>query len=108
VGSDDLFGSLAVLHDAMVALYAMTAGFAASGITANLYRLLVKQSDSSGAKLAYFAVMVVAGPSVVFDKAARSWRTKACSGVAFWLAAAVCSYWSFAIGLFVLQVALTI
>ena len=102
------FRGPSVLHDAMVALYAMTAGFAASGITANLYRLLVKKAESGGAKLGYFAVMVVAGPSVLFDNAARSWRKKSCSAVAFWLAAAVCFYWSFAIGLFVLQVALTI
>ena len=40
--------------------------------------------------------------------AARAWRSKDCSAVAFWLAAAISGYWSFALGLFVLQVALTI
>jgi len=97
-----------VLHNAMVALFAITAGFTASGIAANLYRLLVKKAESMGARVAYVAVMVVAGPTVLFDNAARSWRKKDCSGVAFWLAAAVCGYWSLALGLFVLEFALSI
>lgn len=97
-----------MLHDALVALFAMTAGFTASGIVANLYRLLVKKAEGFAARIGYVAVMVVAGPSVLFENAARSWRTKACSGVAFWLAAAVCGYWSLALGLFVLELALSI
>jgi hypothetical protein len=97
-----------VLHDAMVALFAMTAGFTASGIVANLYRLLVRKAEGIVARIAYVAVMVVAGPTVLFDNAARSWRTKACSGAAFWLAAAVCGYWSLALGLFVLELALSL
>jgi hypothetical protein len=52
--------------------------------------------------------MVVAGPSVLFDNAARSWRKKACSAMAFWLAAALSAYWSFIIGLFGLSLALAI
>jgi uncharacterized protein DUF6949 len=97
-----------VLHNAMVALFAMTAGFTVSGIVANLYRLLVKQKEVGLARIGYLAVMVVAGPTVLFDNAARSWRKKSCSAVAFWLAAGVCGYWSLALGLFVLQAALTI
>lgn len=52
--------------------------------------------------------MTVAGPSVLFDNAARAWRGKDCSALAFWIAAAICGYWSFALGLFVLQISLAI
>jgi hypothetical protein len=52
--------------------------------------------------------MVLAGPSVLFDNAARSWRRKACSALAFWLAAALSAYWSFIIGLFGLSIVLAI
>jgi len=97
-----------VLHDFMVALFALAAGFTASGIVANLYRMLVKKAEGVAARLGYYAVMVIAGPSVLIDNAGRSWRKKSCSATAFWLAAAISSYWSFAIGLFVLEIALSL
>jgi hypothetical protein len=96
------------MHDAMIALFAVTTGFTASGIIANLYRLLAKDSGSSFARVMFVAVMIVAGPTVLFENAARAWREKSCSGVAFWLAAALCGYWSLAVGLLVLQVALAL
>jgi hypothetical protein len=96
------------LHDLMVALFAMTAGFTASGICANLYRLLVKDTASAIGRVAYVAVMIFAGPNVLFENAARAWREKSCSGVAFWLAAALAGYWSLALGLLVIEVALVL
>ena len=77
---------------------------AASGIVANIYRLLAPKPESGVKKTAYYIVMVVAGPSVLFDNAARSWRQKGCSAMAFWLAAALSAYWSFIIGLFGLSI----
>ena len=97
-----------MFHDLMVALFATTAGFAASGIISNIYKLLAKKPDSTPGRIVYLSVMTVAGPTVLFDNAARAWRSKDCSAVAFWLAAAISGYWSFALGLFVLQIALTI
>ena len=97
-----------MLHDLAAALFAITAGFTASGIVANLYRILAKEPESKGGKTVYFAVMVVAGPNVLFEKAANKFRTKACSMVAFWLATAVSAYWSFVIGLFVLNISLAL
>ena len=97
-----------MLHEVAVALFAITAGFTASGIAANLYRLLAKKPESKGGKTVYFAVMVVAGPSVLFENAAKKFRTKACSMIAFWLAAMVSAYWSFVIGLFVLNISLAL
>ena len=86
------------MHNLLVFLFAMTGGFAVSGIVANVYRLLTSKTQSN--KTAYYIVMVVAGPSVLFDNAARSWLNKNCTALAFWLAAAISAYWSFIIGLF--------
>lgn len=97
-----------MIHYLTVALFAMTAGFTASGITANLYRILAEKPQSVVGKTAYIAVMVVAGPSVLFENAAKSFRAKGCSAFAFWLAAAIAGYWSFVLGLFVLEVSLTL
>ncbi len=95
-------------RDLMVALFATTAGFAVSGILANFYRLVAKKPESGVGKGAYFAVMVVAGPNVLLENAAASLRKKDCSRSAFWLAAAVSAYWSFAIGLFALNLYVTL
>ena len=95
-----------MLRDLSVALFAITAGFTASGIAANLYRILASKPASTGGRLTYLAVMVVAGPSVLFENAANSLRAKSCSRPAFWLAAAICAYWSLAIGLLVIEIAL--
>ena len=96
-------------RDVMVFLFATTAGLTASGIVANLYRIFVKtKAETLPARLGYVAVMVAAGPSVLFENAARAWRTKACSLLAFFLAAAISGYWSFAIGLFVIELGLSI
>jgi hypothetical protein len=97
-----------LLHNLLVALFVTTAGLTASGIVANLYRLAKEHSAAMANRAVYLAVMVVAGPSVLFDNAARARRKKECSNVAFWLAAAVSFYWSLALGLFVVSVALAL
>ena len=52
--------------------------------------------------------LVIAGPSMLFENAAQAWRKKDCTWVTFWLAAAVAGYWSLALGLFIIQIALAI
>jgi len=96
------------IGDLMVVLFATTTGFTASGILANSYRLIADKPQSGAAKSAYYAIMVVAGPNVLLENAAQSLQKKACSRLAFWLAAAVAAYWSFAIGLLVLDVSLAL
>jgi hypothetical protein len=92
----------------LVFLFAMTGGFAASGILANAYRLVAPKPETSASKSIYYAIMVVAGPTVLFDNAAKSWRAKSCSALAFWLAAALAAYWSLIIGLFGISLLLAI
>jgi hypothetical protein len=95
-----------VLKDLIILLFAIAAGLTASGITANLYRLMARKADSQSEKLVYYAVMVIAGPSVLFENATHSFRTKACSAMAYALAVAITCYWSFALGLMVLSVSI--
>jgi hypothetical protein len=91
------------MHDVLVALFIATAGLTASGIVANIYRIAVGKNHAGSGKALYLAVMVIAGPSVLFDNAARIRRKKECSNLAFGLAAAVAAYWSLAIGLVVIE-----
>jgi hypothetical protein len=97
-----------MLHDFIVILFAMTAGFTASGIVANLYRILAGTDSTGFGRTVYYATMVVAGPSVLYENAAKAHREKSCSRLAFWLAAAIAGYWSLALGLFVLEFALAV
>lgn len=87
-----------------IVLFAIAFGFTASGIVANTYRLLAKKPQGLAAKVVYAGVMVLAGPSVLFENAATSFKAKKCSGIAFWLAAAIAGYWSFVLGLLLLAV----
>jgi hypothetical protein len=97
-----------VLKDILLVGFATLAGFTASGIIANLYRLLAEKPETTGGRIGYIAVMVVAGPNVLFQNAASSFRTKACSSFAFWLAAAISAYWSFALGLLMIQIGMAV
>jgi transcriptional regulator of nitric oxide reductase len=97
-----------MFRELAIFLYVVTAGFAASGITANLYRLLTQRQKESSTRTAYYASMVIAGPNVLFQKAAEARRAKDCSLLAFWMAAAICGYWSLAIGLLIVEIALAL
>lgn len=98
-----------MLHDLYVALFSVVAGFTASGIAANLYRLSVKKrAETSFARMAYLVVMVIAGPTVLFENAAKAWRAKSCTALSFCVAASIAAYWSLAIGLLVMQIAIAV
>ncbi|HSZ73538.1 MAG TPA: hypothetical protein VK779_01870 [Rhizomicrobium sp.] len=97
-----------MLHDLLVALFAMTTGFTASGIVSNAYRLLIDKQRAEGKLLftAHIGVMIIAGPSVMFENAMTAIREKSCSAATFWLSVAVSGYWSLSIGLVVLEFAI--
>ena len=95
-------------RDILLVAFATLAGFTASGILANLYRLIARKPETTAGRLGYVAVMVVAGPNVLLENAARSMRAKDCSRFAFWLAASISAYWSFALGMIVIQVGLSV
>jgi hypothetical protein len=87
---------------ALELLFAMAGGLTLSGIAANCYRIVARKPVSRAQTLVYLAVMSVAGPSVLFNNATRSFRGKACSTAAYVFAVAVAGYWSFALGLMLL------
>jgi hypothetical protein len=95
-------------RDLLLVAFATLAGFTASGILANFYRLVAKKPETLGGRISYIAVMVIAGPNVLFENAANSFRAKDCSSFAFWLAASIAAYWSFALGMIVIQVGLAV
>ena len=98
-----------MLHDTIVLLFAITAGFTASGIVANVYRLFAREGREKGsAQIVYYLSMIFAGPSVLFENAAKALREKNCSRLAFWLATAVSGYWSLALGLFLIELGLSL
>jgi len=92
--------------------FAVAAGFTASGIAANLYRCVCEQAgikpESQSGRLSRWAVMVVAGPNVLFSTAMRNMRAKQWKPVQFWVITMLVSYWSFALGLFLIDVAVHI
>jgi hypothetical protein len=87
-------------------LFATTAGFTASGIIANLYRVCGFSAQTTPARVARSIVMIFAGPSVIFETAMRGFLKKEWSRSFFWLVAAGLAYWSLAIGLFVMDLAM--
>jgi hypothetical protein len=84
-------------------LFAVAGGLTLSGIAANFYRILARKPVSRSETMVYLAVMAVAGPSVLFNNATRSFRSKACSTAAYAFAVAIAGYWSFALGLVILS-----
>lgn len=92
-----------MVHGLIVIFFAIAVGLTASGITSNVYKLVAKKPETMGGKIVYAGVMVLAGPNVLLENAATSFRAKKCSRIAFWLAALVAGYWSFVLGLFVLN-----
>ena len=95
-------------RDILLVAFSTLAGFTASGILANLYRLIAKKPETAAGRVGYVAVMVIAGPNVLFENAANSLRAKDCSRCAFWLAASISAYWSFALGMFIIQIGLAV
>ena len=94
------------MYELGLALFAITAGFTFSGLTANLYRLAGFKAKTSAERTFRFAVMTVAGPSVVFESAVKGLLEKKWTRGAFWLTVLGVVYWSLALGLLVLELGL--
>jgi hypothetical protein len=86
-------------------LFSISAGFTASAIVANLYRLCGFGTETTGERALRATVLVLAGPSVLFERAVRGLMEKTWRPISFWLVTAGVLYWSLALGLVVLEVA---
>ena len=90
----------------LLILFSMTAGFTVSAIVANLYRLSGAKAHDSSGRTIRLVVMVVAGPSVIFENAMRGLIAKQWPLTAFLLVAVGVAYWSLVLGLIVLNIVL--
>lgn len=97
-----------MLYQIALVIFAIAAGFTASGIVTSLYRMVASKPKGGTAKAVHYAVMVVAGPNVLIENAAKSLKAKDCSKAAFWFATIVAGYWSMMLGLLVIQIGLSI
>jgi len=95
------------MHSLAQFLIVITAGFTASGIVSNLYRIGGFTTNKLSGSIFHAVVLVFAGPNVIFETAVHARMTKTWSPLAFWLVAAAICYWSMALGLFVLHIAST-
>jgi hypothetical protein len=86
-------------------LFSFGGGLSTSGIVASLYRILAHEPQSRAARMLHYAVMTLAGPSVLLENSTRSFRAKTCSGTAYGFAIAVAGYWAVLIGAVVIDLA---
>ena len=96
------------MHGLTLVLFAIAAGFTASSIVANLYRLLSGTAAQDRTSWLRSLVMIVAGPNVVLESAVKSFAAKKWTPPFFWCALAGITYWSLALGLFVLDIAVSL
>ena len=96
------------MHNLILALFLLVGGLTLSGIVANTYRLLASKPEGRLATLAYYGVMLLAGPSVLFENSTRSFRKKECSGAAYSFAVGLAAYWAFILGLAMMNLSRTI
>jgi len=98
------------VHSLWLLTFSIASGFTASAIVANIYRICRAasshpSSEGFGERTIRSAVLVFAGPCLLFDNAMRGFRGKTWHPVSFWLATAAVLYWSLALGLLVIEVA---
>jgi hypothetical protein len=94
------------MHAFWMFMFAVTAGFTASGVIANIYRISGFKAQNTAGRVLQAAVLVVAGPNVLFEKAMRGFLQKEWKPITFWLVSAGVFYWSLALGLLVLEIAI--
>ena len=97
-----------LMQSFFLVLFAIAAGFTLSGIVANLYRICGFDPDSRNGTILRLLVLVVAGPIVIIEAAFRGRAKKEWTASCFWLVAAGMTYWSLALGLLVLDVAISL
>jgi len=83
-------------------LIILTAGFTASAIVANVYRIVAFVPETTFGHFLHVVVLMVSGPSEMFENAIEARNTGRWSALGFWLAISGVCYWSLILGLTVL------
>jgi hypothetical protein len=96
------------MHEFLIFLFAIAAGMTASGLVANIYRLVASEPKTRFATVVHCAVMIIAGPVMLVANSTKSLRAKQCSKAAYALALALSGYWSFTMGVLVLSLVLAL
>jgi hypothetical protein len=84
-------------------LIMLMAGFTASGIVANLYRLTGFAPERTDGQFVRVLVLMFAGPSELFEMAVEGRVSKKWSTGGFWLSISAVCYWSLILGSIVLH-----
>jgi VIT1/CCC1 family predicted Fe2+/Mn2+ transporter len=84
-------------------LIVLTAGFTASAIVANLYRIAGFDPETTSGHFVRVVVLMFAGPSEIFEHAIDARINQRWSALGFWLAIAAVCYWSLILGVVVLH-----
>jgi VIT1/CCC1 family predicted Fe2+/Mn2+ transporter len=89
-------------------LILLMAGFTASGIVANLYRMTGLSPERTDGQFLRVVVLMFAGPSELFEMAVEARISKKWSAGGFWLSISAVCYWSLILGSIVLHTAKTL
>ncbi len=92
------------MNGVWLGLFAIAAGFTASAIVASLYRCAGISFETHSGKIVAAAVLLLAGPSVMFRMAANGLRRRKLRPLVGWLVMMGLSCWSLAIGLLILDI----
>ena len=84
-------------------LLVLAAGFTASAIVANLYRMGGFEPQTTPGHFFRIVVLMFAGPSEVFESAVDGRMSGQWSAAGFWLAITGICYWSLILGLAVVH-----
>ncbi len=97
------------MHGFTLVLFSIAAGYTASSIVACLYRMVNgAAAQDGGARWLRSLLMIFAGPNLVLDTAMKSFAEKKWTARLFWCALAGIAYWSMALGLFVIDLAVSL
>ena len=96
------------MQSVQLILFTIAAGLTLSGIVANIYRLLASEPKNGPQSFIYYAIMVLGGPSVLFDNATRSFRKKECSCLGWAVALGLATYWAMILGAILLDVVVSV
>lgn len=77
----------------------LAAGFTASAIAANLYRIAEFAAETTFGHFVRVIVLMFSGPSEIFESAVEARMNGRWSAVGFWLAISGVCYWSLILGL---------
>lgn len=91
-----------------ILFFAVASGITFSGLVSNIYRLFGWQPKTTAGVVLETAIMVFGGPVVLVGNATQSFKKKNCSKAGYVFAIALCGFWSFATGVFILEVCLSL